>query len=102
MGRRLAALHERFERKAKRTVSFERMAADLWADYHYRVSDETLRKMHGGEVDPHTCDAELLAVVALYYGVADEKVSPVAADRLKRLADLRLRITECLSYAWAS
>lgn len=56
---------------------------ELWIyeAFRTRVSTESIRKAHRGEVDPTACDMELLSGLAAYYDVDLEDLGRHAASR---------------------
>lgn len=56
---------------------------ELWIydAFRTRVSTESIRKAHRGEVDPIACDMELLSGLAAYYDVDLEDLGRHAASR---------------------
>ena len=58
----------------------------LYKQYDTKVSAETIRKAHRGEVDPTTCRHDLLAGLAAFYGVEVTKLGPQAARQFLTLA----------------
>lgn len=61
------------------------MARDIDRRYGIRLSDEQVRKMHLGQVDPATISAEHLIAVAKYYGVNSSALGEVAEQRVGNL-----------------
>ena len=58
----------------------------LYKRYDTKVSAETIRKAHRGEVDPTTCRHDLLAGLAAFYGVEVTQLGPMAARQFLTLA----------------
>lgn len=81
----LAALQSKMPTPAP---SFPEMSRDIRGRFHIAVTDETLRKMHVGEVDPATTNPEYLIAVAKFYGVSSSDLGPVAEERLANLLAL--------------
>lgn len=56
---------------------------ELWIyeAFHTRVSTESIRKAHRGDVDPTACDLELITGLAAYYDVEVTELGPHAARR---------------------
>jgi hypothetical protein len=50
-----------------------------------RVSDESIRKALTGQVDPTTCNVELLIVLAAFFEVSPDELGAFAAERVRRI-----------------
>lgn len=63
---------------------------ELWIyrEFGVRVGEESIRKAHKGLADPHSCDPELLAGVAHYYGVKPVDLTPATRERFISLTKI--------------
>lgn len=63
---------------------------ELWVygEFGVRLGEESIRKAHKGLADPHSCDPELLAGIAHYYGVAPVDLTPAVAERFMSLTKI--------------
>lgn len=50
-----------------------------------RVSEESIRKALTGQVDPTTCNIELLIVLAAFFEVTPDELGNFAAERVRRI-----------------
>lgn len=75
-GQRLHALNVERDEPTSKDI-------ELWIydAFHTRVSQESIRKAHRGEVDPTACDLELITGLAAYYDVEVTDLGPHAARR---------------------
>lgn len=91
------------QRKRRKQPSYRTIARDiaLTTNGGIDITDEQIRKMHAGQVDPHTCDINQLIGLAAFYRVDLEVIHPVAATRaramLNTLADLGFDASGCTS-----
>jgi hypothetical protein len=84
LGRKLTELWEAAGRPSHRAIE-RAIIFDVGVS---APSDETIRRMHNGDVDPNTCVIESIVGLARYYHVSPDDLGEAAGERVRHLLAL--------------
>lgn len=84
-GTAVKALHTQHTKATARPATSKDIELFGWARCGMRVSDESIRKALAGNVDPMTCNVELLIVLAAFFEVSPDELGSFAAERVRKI-----------------
>ena len=81
----VSKIHTQYKRQHGRSATTKDIELYGFGTLGMRVSEESIRKAFHGQVDPTTCNVELLFVLAAFFEVTPDDLGNFAAERARRI-----------------
>jgi hypothetical protein len=106
------ALHKQHAKRHGQPATAKDIELFAYRTMEMRVSDESVRKVFAGQVDPTTCNVELLISLAAFFEVSPDELGSFAGERVRRIlafasvsgpdggGDLRSAESRCTARSW--